>query len=68
MLLVLGMVIASDGIAGDYNQTWFAIMTPIGIVISIALTVLAIVGIWEKDQTKYSGTMYIMLKIKIRQL
>jgi Na+/melibiose symporter-like transporter len=51
----VGPIIAGKGIAGDYNSTWFAIMTPIGVVISMALTVLAIIGIWEKDQTKYFG-------------
>ena len=51
----LGPIIAGKGIAGDYNATWFAIMTPIGVVISILLTILAIIGIWEKDQTKYFG-------------
>ncbi len=48
-------IVAGDGIAGDYNSTWFAIMTPIGIVLSVLLTVLAVIGIWEKDQTKYFG-------------
>ena len=51
----VGPIIAGDGFAGDYNATWFAIMTPVGIVVSIALTVLAVIGIWEKDQTKYFG-------------
>ncbi len=51
----VGPIIAGDGFAGDYNATWFAIMTPIGILVSIALTVLAVIGIWEKDQTKYFG-------------
>ena len=51
----VGPVIAGDQIAGDYNATWFAIMTPIGIVVSVILTVLAVIGIWEKDQTKYFG-------------
>ena len=51
----VGPIVAGDGFAGDYNATWFAIMTPIGIVVSIALTVLAVIGIWEKDQTKYFG-------------
>lgn len=55
LMQVLGMVMASDAIAGDYNATWFAIMTPVGIVVSILLTVVAIIGIWEKDQTKYFG-------------
>ena len=65
VMQVLGMVIASDGIAGDYNASWFAIMTPIGIVISVALTVLAIVGIWEKDQTKYFGLGGKQEKVKV---
>ena len=51
----VGPIVAGNGIAGDYNATWFAIMTPVGIVVSILLTILAIVGIWEKDQTKYFG-------------
>ncbi|HIW94638.1 MAG TPA: MFS transporter [Candidatus Flavonifractor merdipullorum] len=51
----VGPIIARDGIAGDYNQTWFAIMTPIGIAVSVVLTILAIIGIWEKDQPKYFG-------------
>ena len=55
VMQALGPIIARDGIAGDFNQTWFAIMTPIGIVVSVALTILAIIGIWEKDQPKYFG-------------
>ena len=51
----LAPIIAGDNIAGDYNATWFAIMTPVGIGISVVLTILAIIGIWEKDQTKYFG-------------
>ena len=51
----VGPIIAGDGFAGDYNATWFAIMTPIGIVVSMVLTALAVIGIWEKDQTKYFG-------------
>ena len=51
----LGPIIAGENIAGDYNATWFTIMTPIGIVVSIVLTILAIIGIWEKDNTKYFG-------------
>ena len=55
VMQALAPIIARDGIAGDFNQTWFAIMTPIGIAVSVALTVLAIIGIWEKDQPKYFG-------------
>ena len=55
VMQAIGPIMAGDGFAGDYNATWFAIMTPIGIVVSVALTVLAIIGIWEKDNEKYFG-------------
>ena len=51
----IGPILARDNIFGDYNQSWFAAMTPIGIAVSVALTFLAIIGIWEKDQPKYFG-------------
>ena len=63
----VGPIIAGDGLAGDYNATWFAIMTPIGIVVSILLTVLAVVGIWEKDQTKYFGLGGKQEEVKISE-
>ena len=51
----IGPILAGDNIIGDYNATWFAVMTPIGIVMSVLLTILAIIGIWEKDNEKYFG-------------
>ena len=51
----IGPILAGDSFFGDYNATWFAVMTPIGIVVSIVLTALAIIGIWEKDNEKYFG-------------
>ena len=40
----------------DYSSAdFYAFLTPIGIVISIVLTALAIIGIWEKDNPKYFG-------------
>ena len=63
----VGPIIAGDNIAGDYNSTWFAIMTPIGVVISIILTVLAIIGIWEKDQTKYFGIGGQQEQVKVKE-
>ena len=55
IMQAIGPIIAGDGMVGDYNAQWYAIMTPIGIAISVLLTVLAIVGIWEKDNEKYFG-------------
>lgn len=42
-------------VSGYENPTVFRIITPIGIVISVALTILAIIGIAEKDNPKYYG-------------
>ena len=40
----------------DYSSAdFYAFLTPIGIVVSIVLTILAIIGIWEKDNSKYFG-------------
>ena len=40
----------------DYSSAdFYAFLTPIGITVSIVLTILAIVGIWEKDNSKYFG-------------
>lgn len=51
----VGPILAGDGFLGDYNGKWYAVMTPVGIVISALLTVLAIIGIWEKDNAKHFG-------------
>jgi len=40
----------------DYDKAdFYAFLTPIGITVSIVLTILAIIGIWEKDNSKYFG-------------
>ena len=62
----LAPIIAGDNVAGDYNATWFGIMTPIGIAVSALLTVLAVIGIWEKDQTKYFGLSGKQEQVKLR--
>ena len=63
----VGPILAGDGFFGDYNATWFAVMTPIGIVMSILLTVLAIIGIWEKDNEKYFGLGVKQEKVKVAE-
>ena len=63
----IGPILAGDGIFGDYNATWFAAMTPIGIAMSILLTILAIIGIWEKDNEKYFGLGGKQEKVKISE-
>ncbi len=63
----VGPILAGDGFAGDYNASWFAIMTPIGVIVSIILTILAIVGIWEKDNEKYFGLGGKQEKVKFSE-
>ncbi len=54
LMQVLAPVIRSN--VGDYNTPdFYRFFAPIGIVISILLTILAIIGIWEKDNSKYFG-------------
>ncbi len=55
IMQVVGMVMAWDSFAGDYNAKWYSIMTFVGIAISVLLTVLAVIGIAEKDNEKYFG-------------
>ena len=63
----IGPILARDNFFGDYNATWFAVMTPIGIVMSVILTILAIIGIWEKDNEKYFGLGGKQEKVKISE-
>ena len=63
----IGPILAGDGFFGDYNATWFAVMTPIGIVMSVILTILAIIGIWEKDNEKYFGLGGKQEKVRISE-
>ena len=54
LMQVLAPIIRSN--VGDYNTPeFYATFAPIGIVISILLTILAVIGIWEKDNSKYFG-------------
>ncbi len=40
----------------DYSSpAFYRVLTPIGILVSIGLTILAIIGIWEKDRPEYFG-------------
>ena len=63
----IGPILAGDGFFGDYNASWFAVMTPIGIAVSIVLTILAIVGIWQKDNEKYFGLGGKQERVKIKE-
>ncbi|MBQ8834845.1 MAG: MFS transporter [Oscillospiraceae bacterium] len=55
VMQAIGPILAGDAFIGDYNAQWYAVMTPIGICVSVVLTILAIIGIAEKDNEKYFG-------------
>ena len=46
-------ILAKNYEGGYASAGFFRTLAPVGIVISIALTILAVIGIWEKDQPKY---------------
>ena len=48
-------ILAKNYEGGYGSAGFFRMLAPVGIVISILLTLLAVVGIWEKDQPKYFG-------------
>lgn len=48
-------ILAKNYEGGYAAAGFFRTLAPVGIVISILLTLLAVVGIWEKDQPKYFG-------------
>ena len=63
----VGPILAGDNFLGDYNQSWFAVMTPIGIAVSVVLTILAIIGIWQKDNEKFFGLGGKQEKVKLQE-
>lgn len=48
-------ILARNYEGGYSSADFFRVLAPVGVVISIVLTILAIVGIWEKDCPKYFG-------------
>ena len=52
---------------GYASAGFFRTLAPVGVVISLVLTCLAVIGIWEKDQPKYFGIGGSTEKVKISQ-
>ncbi|MDD4850488.1 MAG: MFS transporter [Gemmiger sp.] len=48
-------ILAKNFEGGYSSAAFFGMLAPVGIAISFLLTILAIIGIWEKDQPKYFG-------------
>ena len=54
VMQVLSPIIRAN--VADYSSALFyRVLTPVGIIVSAILTILAVIGIWEKDNSKYFG-------------
>ncbi len=51
----LAPILAKNYEGGYSSAGFFRTLAPVGIAMSVVLTILAIIGIWEKDQPKYFG-------------
>lgn len=57
-----------EGRLGGYrSEGFFNVMIPLAIVVSAVLTILAIIGIWEKDNEKYFGVGGKQEKVKVKE-
>lgn len=66
LMQVLAPIVVAN--VGDYSTVeFYRFLTPIGIALSVTLTVLAIIGIWEKDNEKYFGMGGKQEKVKITE-
>lgn len=57
-----------SGRLGGYNSAdFFNFMIPLAIVVSAVLTLLAVVGIWEKDRPEFFGVGGTQEKVQIKE-
>ena len=54
-------------LGGYGTEGFFNVMIPVCIILSAGLTVLAIIGIWEKDNEKYFGVGGKQEKVKVAE-
>ena len=53
---------------GDYtSESFFDVIIPIAIIVSAVLTILAVIGIWEKDNSKYFGLGGTSEKVQVKE-
>lgn len=57
-----------SGRFGGYNSaSFFDFMIPLAMVVSAVLTLLAVIGIWEKDRPEYFGVGGTQEKVKLKE-
>lgn len=71
-LIGMGLVqflapILSEKLGGYNSAGFFNVMIPLAIVVSAILTILAVIGIWEKDRPEYFGVGGKQEKVKLKE-
>lgn len=57
-----------SGKLGGYNSAaFFNVMIPMSVIVSAVLTVLAVIGIWEKDRPEFFGVGAVKEKVKVKE-
>ena len=71
-LIGMGLVqflapILSSRLGGYNSAAFFDFMIPLAMIVSAVLTVLAVIGIWEKDRPEYFGVSGGQEKVKVKE-
>ena len=71
-LIGMGLVqflapILSDKLGGYNSAGFFNFMIPLAIVVSAVLTLLAVIGIWEKDRQEFFGVGGTQEKVELKE-
>lgn len=57
-----------SGRLGGYNSAaFFNVMIPMSIIVSAVLTILAVIGIWQKDRPEFFGVGAVKEKVKLKE-
>ena len=59
--------ILSERLGGYNSAEFFNFMIPLAIIVSAVLTLLAVIGIWEKDRPEYFGVGGEQEKVKVKE-
>lgn len=71
-LIGMGLVqflapILSERLGGYNSAGFFDFMIPLAMIVSAVLTLLAVLGIWEKDRPEYFGVGGTQEKVKVKE-
>lgn len=71
-LIGMGLVqflapILSERLGGYNSAEFFNVMIPLAMIVSAVLTLLAVIGIWEKDRPEYFGVGGGQEKVKVKE-